>query len=222
MTSSLQVIATCEEDAHNAYAGGASNLEVTVDLAVGGLTPPLALVERLRETLPIPLHVMLRPHARDFVYTPDEIDLMLRQTQQFKILGAQGIVFGALTAEGVVDVALVRRVAQVAQPMCVTLHRALDGCVNPDAALDALDGYVQRVLTSGGAATAWDGRETIRRWIAQYGRLYTFVVGAGVHLNNIAALVRDIGAPEYHVGSGARTGQTVDQDKVRQFVQYLA
>jgi copper homeostasis protein len=218
----LQIIAQTVEDARAAETGGASNLEVTVDLAVGGLTPPLTLVREIRDAVKIDLHGMVRPHARDFVYSPPEIEAILAQVCQFKALGVQGIVFGALTAESLLDTQLIWRIAEAASPLEITLHRAIDESCAPEAGLATLKGVVSRVLTSGGAPSAWEGRETIRRWVQTYAETFQFICGAGVNHANLEALIQATGAPEYHVGSGAQTEGRVDRQKVRQLVEILA
>ena len=220
--TALQIIAQSVEDAREAQAGGASNLEVIIDLAVGGLTPPLTLVRAIQDAVNIDLHVMVRPHARDFVYSPPEIETILAQVKQFKALGVQGIVFGALTPDGLLEIPLIRQVTGTASPLAVTLHRAIDECHEPESGFESLKGMVSRVLTSGGASSSWEGRETIRRWVETYGDSFRFICGAGVNITNLQALVEATRAPEFHMGSGAQIEGRVDRYKVRQLVEILA
>ena len=46
---------------------------------------------------------MIRPRAGDFLYSADEMDVMLRDIRIFKKYGVRGIVVGILTKDGRVD-----------------------------------------------------------------------------------------------------------------------
>ena len=61
---------------------------------------------------------------------------------------------------------------------------------------------VDRVLTSGGAPTAWEGRETIRRMVAQAAGRTIILPGGGVTPENALALAEYTGVTELH---GSRT-----------------
>lgn len=215
MPYALEIIASSVEDARAAAAGGADSLEICVALEQDGLTAPLATIRAIRDAVTLPLNVLLRPHARDFVYTSAEIEAMLRDIEQIKAIGVHTIVFGAHTAEGNLDVALVREVARAAAPIPLTLHRALDTCRDPQSALSALRQDVRRVLTSGAALTAWEGRATLREWVDQYGDDLRFAVASKVNLETIHLLAEAIHAPEYHVGTGARQNGIVHAERVR-------
>src|SRR5262245_13512784 len=116
----LQIIATSLEDALEAQAGGESNLEVTVNLAFGGVSPPLHVVQDIRKAVTLDLHVMVRPHARSFVYSHADIDAIFAEVSQFKAAGANGIVFGALKTDSTLDEELIRRVAEASKPLSFT------------------------------------------------------------------------------------------------------
>jgi copper homeostasis protein len=69
----LEIIVKDAADAVAAQQGGADHLEVVRDLHLGGLTPELEALKAIRAAVSISLNVMVRPHARDFVYSPDEV-----------------------------------------------------------------------------------------------------------------------------------------------------
>lgn len=70
----------------------------------GGTTPSLGLFRAVSKAVPgVPIMVMIRPRTGDFIYTALEIDVMLEDIRLFKDADAQGVVFGALTVEGDVD-----------------------------------------------------------------------------------------------------------------------
>jgi len=121
----LETAALSLDDLRLAEEGGADSVELLYNLAVGGLTPSLDLVREAREHARIRLHVMVRPTARSFVYTPDEIAQIVDAVRWFKQLGVDGIVFGAQTESGQLDVDLVARIAAIAAPVPITLHLSL-------------------------------------------------------------------------------------------------
>lgn len=214
MTTLLDIAVTSLEDAVCAADSGADSLELLRDLPNGGLTPSVALLESVVSNVTIPINVIVRPHARSFHYSADDVAQILRDARQYARAGADSIVFGAVDELGRIDLALVKRVADAAAPVPVTLHRALDQSVDPDAALEALIGVVPRVLTSGPAPTAWEGRETTRRWVEQYGQHFQFVLSGAITMEQLPELAALTRAPVFHLGGAARTNDRVDADKV--------
>ncbi|KHJ90108.1 copper homeostasis protein CutC domain protein [Oesophagostomum dentatum] len=76
---------------------GADQLEVCSALALGGLTPSIGLVRRIRASFPkVPLFVMLRPRGGDFVYSDEEFHVMQEDLRAMKQAGVAGFVFGIL------------------------------------------------------------------------------------------------------------------------------
>jgi copper homeostasis protein len=215
----LEVIATSLEDAIAAEQGGAHSVEVCIDLPADGLTPPLALVQAIRDRVQIAMNVMIRPHNNGFVYDATAIEGMLVTIADLKCLAIQTLVFGAHRADGTLDLALIQRIAAAADPIPLTVHRALERSSNPDAALPQLVGVAQRILTSGPAASAPEGCEGLRRWVTQFGEHFRFAAAGGIRLDNIRAIADATGVSECHVGSAARTNNRVDVDKVRQLAR---
>lgn len=159
----LEVIATSVEDAIAAAANGADRIEIIAEPAVGGLTPPLALVEDIMDAVSLDIQVMIRPHARTFVYTEQELSYMAGQISAIRSLGRPGIVVGCLTDTGAVDERGLAFLLSYAAGMDVTFHRALDEAADLRSAYAAIARFpaVRRVLTSGGAAVAPDGADAI-------------------------------------------------------------
>lgn len=217
----LEIAVTSLEDALRSVEGGADSLEVLVDLPNGGLTPPTELVRAVLASVDIPANVIVRPHARDFRYSDAEIEQILRDAGTFAQLGAASIVFGAVTVNNQLDIALIGRVAERIAPTPVTVHRALDGSADPESALQSLIDIVPRILTSGPAPNAWEGRNATRQWVEQYGQHYEFVLSGGIRLDQLAELHAITRAPTYHLGGAARTGDMVDVAKVRRLREAL-
>ncbi len=214
--TTLEIAVTTVEDAVNAAAGGAESVELSYNLAVGGLTPKYKVTKAVRDAIKIPLYVILRIHAESFRYSEQQIDGMLSDIQVMQQLGVDGVVFGVVDETNRIDVALIKQIVEAAKPLPVTLHRALDESREPEKALEALAGIVPRVLTSGPAKTAWDGREGLKRWVEGFGKQYTFVSSGSLTLEQLPNYIQYVKPDTVHLGSAARTNGVVDVEKVRQ------
>ena len=96
----LEICVDSLASARAAIAGGADRLELCSALLAGGLTPYEALLRQIREKSDIPIRCLMRPRPGDFLYTPEERELMRRQIMQLKNAGANGFVIGCLTPPG--------------------------------------------------------------------------------------------------------------------------
>jgi copper homeostasis protein len=182
-----------------AAEGGAHRIELCSNLAVGGTTPPLDLLRAVRSQLLLPIFVLVRPRAGDFVYTDDEHRLMLNQIEQAKTAGARGIVTGALTAQREIDGARVAELIRATRPLPFTFHRAIGACTRIDAALETLIRLgVDRVLTSGSAETAAEGAAEIASLVKQAAGRIVIMAGGGITTDNAARIVRETGVQEIH------------------------
>ena len=188
-----------------AERGGAGRLELCGELLQGGVTPSAGLIAAVKARVKIPLFVLIRPRTGDFLYTADERDVMLRDIAMAKQLGADGVVVGALTAEGDVDVETMRALIDAARPMVVTFHRAFDFARDQASAVDALlDLGVDRVLTSGGAPSALEGADALKRLVQRTGDAMTILAGGSITADNAADVVRLSGVREIHLRAAAR------------------
>ena len=132
----FEVCANSVESCLAAQAGGANRVELCAGIPEGGTTPSYGDIVIAREALTKTLlHVIIRPRGGDFLYSPIEQRIMLKDIDNARRLGADGVVFGCLTAKGDVDLSLMRQLIEVSQGMSVTFHRAFDVCRNPQEAL---------------------------------------------------------------------------------------
>jgi len=137
------------EEAVLAEKRGANRIELCSDLASDGLTPSVELMRKTCATLKIPVMVMIRPRAGNFVYSEEEIDQMKTEIDLAKKAGAAGVVFGLLNKENQIDVHNTSVLAEYAKPLPVTFHKAIDVLQNPVEGakiVSAIPG-IKRILT---------------------------------------------------------------------------
>lgn len=177
----LEVCVDSVESAVNAARGGADRLELCGDLIVGGVTPSLALFERVREKVNIPVNVLLRPRFGDFLYSEEELGILIRQAALFKTAGADALVIGCLTKEGRLDMKANASIIEAAGTIPVNLHRAFDMCRDMDEALeDAKKLGIASILTSGGKSSALEGLDVLNHLKQNSGKT-DIMAGAGVN-----------------------------------------
>jgi copper homeostasis protein len=147
----------------------------------------------------IPVHVLIRPRAGDFVYSAAEFAQMRQQVEAAKAARAGGVAIGILLPDGRVDVSRTRELADLARPMSVTFHRAFDESANLDEALEAvIETGADHLLTSGGAANVLAGADAIARIRRLAGTRLEVMAGAGLRLENLSEIVLRTGVSCLH------------------------
>lgn len=196
----FEVCANSVESCLAAQAGGADRVELCAGIPEGGTTPSYGDITTARELLThTRLHVIIRPRGGDFLYTPLEQRIMLKDIENARRLGADGVVFGCLTPEGDIDIALMKQLLEAAQGMSVTFHRAFDVCRQPKQALETLIQLgCHRILTSGAQPTAEQGIPLLKELQAQADGRIILLAGCGVNENNIARIASETGIREFH------------------------
>lgn len=184
----LEICVDSLASARAAVAGGADRLELCSALLAGGLTPYEALLRQIRAESDVQIRCLMRPRAGDFLYTPEEREMLRLQILQLKAAGADGFVIGCLTAEGELDMQAMKPLVDACGGKGITLHRAID--VSRDLEKTYLDAKalgIDTVLTSGGAASCKAGRETIGKLLELRDKMDgpEVLIGAGVNANVI-------------------------------------
>ena len=204
----LECCCTSVAEVIEAYLGGAGRIELCFRLDVGGVTPSEALLKEVLAATPLPVNVLVRPREGDFCYSEAEAQQMLRSIEACKRLGASGIVIGALTPRGDVDIPLTKRLIAAARPLPVTFHRAFDECREPlEAFADVQALGCERLLSSGHEPSAYEGRFLLRKLVT-LSKGIIVMPGAGINPANIAALEAATGASEYHGSAHGESGHT--------------
>ena len=180
------------------------HIELNSGMAVGGLTPPAGLVAAARRTFRGPIIAMVRPREAGFAYTPAEFTQMLDDCEFLLASGIDGIAIGFLKTCGTVDIDRCAQLRQLFPNATLVFHKAFDA--TPDlshSSQQLIDTGFDRILTSGGRASAIDGAHTIHHLRNAYGTHIEYIVAGGVRAHNLDSIVRETGCDQIH--TAART-----------------
>ncbi|KAG8904527.1 hypothetical protein FRB99_001610 [Tulasnella sp. 403] len=238
----LEVCVDSLESAKEAVSGGANRLEVCASLGHGGgTTPSLGLVRSIarhleREKEKIPVMACREPSplylTGDFVYSSAEIDVMIEDIKVFKEeAGVRGVVFGALTALGSVDIEKTKRLVEAAKPLEVTFHRAFDMARGLGQAYVDIEsvGGISRILSSGGASTVLEGLDVLQSlqiisFRARKARASSndedstipsaplIMPGSGIRKETVGKIVKSLwplGCREYHLSASSPVASVI-------------
>lgn len=205
----LEVCANSVQSAIAAQKGGASRIELCDNLHEGGTTPSYGQIKVTRRELEIPIHVLLRPRAGDFLYTEHEYDTIKADIEVCSLLKCDAIVIGILNADGSVDKVRCTELVKLAKKagLKTTFHRAFDMTNDLFKALeDIIEMGFDCILTSGGKTTVMEGASRIAQLIQQAAGRIEIMPGSGLNENNVGDLVHFTSATIVH--SSARVRKT--------------
>ena len=209
------IVEICVADvasAEAAEAGGASRVELCDSLAAGGTTPSAGAIALACRRLSIPVHVLIRPRAGDFIYSRLELDVMRHDIEVAKSLGAAGIVVGVLTADGLIDREQMAGLAALGRPLSLTCHKAFDQVSDQREAIDVLvDVGFDRVLTSGGCSRALEGVEMLRALSERAAGRLSVMAGGRLDALSLPRVIGEGRVNEVHLGSAVsrKTGNAM-------------
>src|SRR5690625_1394423 len=148
----LEVVAKSLRDVKHAEQYGADRIELCQSMIESGITPNYGMIKASVEAVSIPINVIVRPHNASFVMDEDDIFTMLYDIDMIKKLGANGIVIGPITKEGIVDEEALKRLLDASEGLDVVFHRGFDRVRDQFEALETILKYEQitTILTSGG------------------------------------------------------------------------
>ena len=232
MENKIEICAANLASALTADRAGAHRIELCTGLEAGGLTPSIGLIRAAVKALTIPVHVLIRPREGDFCYLPEEVSLMCDDIRMACSVGAAGVVIGVLDERGALDETAMTALRDAAEGMEVTCHRAFDSTPDPAVALEQLIQWgFDRVLSSGQATSAYEGRFLLKKLVEQAAGRITVMPGAGISPKNIAEIRDTTGAQDFHMTGRRKVvrtqpGQEVtglaweywesDEDKIRE------
>lgn len=220
----LEVIATCLEDVKQIEKAGGNRIELISAYTEGGLTPSYAFIKKAVKAANIPIHVMIRPHAKSFIYTTEEIEMMKEDILIAQELGAAGVVLGVLNEQNQVDEKNLANLLSVVDGINITFHRAIDEVDDLIGAVKTLRNFekITHILTSGGQGTIEENIPVLHEMQRVSKGDIQLIVGSGVTKENIKRLLNETGISEAHVGTAVREGKScfaeVDQKSVQDLV----
>eukprot|EP00657_Telonema_sp_P-1_P005981 TRINITY_DN23852_c0_g1_i1.p1 TRINITY_DN23852_c0_g1~~TRINITY_DN23852_c0_g1_i1.p1 ORF type:complete len:227 (+),score=38.60 TRINITY_DN23852_c0_g1_i1:283-963(+) len=155
----------------------------------------------------VTIHVLIRPRAGNFEYSPLELGVMMADIRVAAQAGAHGVVVGCLTSDGLIDMSAMRAVRHLTTQLglMLTFHRAFDVCADHAAAWSqiSLELRCDRLLTSGRQPSAVEGASYLAslQTRKQGGRLPLIVAAAGVSPAHAACLLTQGRVDGLHAGS---------------------
>lgn len=208
----VEICANSAQSCVEAACGGAYRVELCAGIPEGGTTPSMGEVRAARratEGTGLVINVIIRPRGGDFLYSALEIEAMKEDISALIEQGVDGVVFGCLTADGKVDIAicgeLMAIVNQAKRKVTTTFHRAFDVANDPAEALETIISLgFDRILTSGQEASAVEGAKLLAKLVEQAAGRIIIMPGCGVTEANVADLARKTGATEFHLSARHR------------------
>lgn len=186
--------------AQNAEKQGADRLELCAHLELDGLTPDFETIKSVCHACKIPIRVMIRPKGGGFIYSDAEFLEMKQSIQLCKELGVEGVVFGITTSDNRLDIERIKELVQVASPLKVTIHKAIDSVTNPLEELGKLlkiEG-IDAVLTSGKGQTWDEGQELLQKMVEKARKRIEVIACGKVTNENIEEVHKRIQSTAYH------------------------
>lgn len=192
----------CVESFSEALAAekrGADRIELCDNLYLGGTTPSYGTIKMAMEKLTIPAFPIIRPRGGNFHYSKEEIEIMKEDIKVCKSLGAKGVVLGVLTADNKVDFETLKELVDLASPMEVTFHKAVDELENPVEVIDRfVEIGVKRILSSGTKETALEGKDILDAMIKKADNRIIILIAGKVTSDNFEEVAAAIPSTEYH------------------------
>jgi copper homeostasis protein len=188
------------EDAINAEKNGANRIELCGRLDLDGLTPSKDLIKSAFSILKIPIRVMIRPKHPSFVYSEDEISTMIDDIKFCKNIGLDGVVFGCLDEEYNFEMKQINRLSEVAKPLNVIIHKAIDSTssVFESLSLISKNSNINGVLTSGGERFAINAVETLKKMLVLVPNRFEIIIAGGITFQNFDKLNDIVNGKFYH------------------------
>ena len=191
----LDSVAACAE-------GGADRIELCASLTEGGLTPSAGMLSQARSIFPGEIAVMIRPRGGDFVYQPGEVAAMAADIELARDLGADAVVFGCLSPDGEIDVAMAETLLEECNGLPAVFHRAFDLSKDLPASLETIAelGF-ERILTSGGMPSVMEALEVIAALVNQAAGRLDILPGGGITVDQIGEIVKATGVNQVHLSA---------------------
>ncbi|CEN22332.1 copper homeostasis protein CutC [Paraclostridium sordellii] len=221
----LEIIGMSVEDAIAIEKCGADRIELVSALTEGGLTPSFGLIESVVNKVKIPVNVMIRHHAKSFVYSDEDINIMIKDIEKVKEIGANGVVFGVLDEKNNIREEQLITLLEAAKGLDVTYHRAIDetNVIDSIKILTKYE-YITNVLTSAGKGNIENNIEKIKEMKKNAGSI-NILLGGGLNFENIDRIKNLTNNKDFHFGTAIRVDKNpfgeIDEVKLRKLVEII-
>lgn len=188
-------------DAMQAYIGGVTRIELNSALHLGGLTPSVASLVLTKTNTQLEVMCMIRCRGAGFCYLEEEYTQMFLEARDLLEAGADGIVFGFLEEDRTINIEKTKQMIELIKEYnkVAVFHRAIDCVKQVDDAMNLLiDLGIDRVLTSGGQATAIAGKTNIKELLLKYGKQIEILPGSGINFKNVNDFLLETGVTQVH------------------------
>jgi copper homeostasis protein len=175
-------------------------IEFCSSLDVGGLTPNLEEAKILRSQVSIPVKIMIRHRAGNFVYNEDDIKTIYQLALNYTKEGFNRLVFGATHQDGRLNMEQIINFCKTVFPAKVCIHKAIDESPQILEDLKSLCEIenITEVLTSGGKPTAWEGRNILNQMVETCGGKIDIIAAGSIRHFNLAQHMEVINTPIFH------------------------
>ncbi|MFD1601693.1 copper homeostasis protein CutC [Flavobacterium artemisiae] len=219
----LEIACFNYESAIIAQENGADRIELCENMKLGGTTPNSILVVKVRESLNIKMHVIIRPRGGDFVYSDEELTEMKQDIKQFKKLGVDGFVFGILKENGKVNKKQNKELVLLAHPLSCTFHRAFDVVKDVEESLeDVIECGFDTILTSGQGTNVLEGIKVLEKIQKLADERIVIMPGGGLRSTNVQAIEEKLKEETYfHTSAITDNSETADPKEIKAILEYL-
>ena len=188
------------DNAVKAFKKGADRIEFCSNLNEDGLTPNFNDLKQIKSLVSVPIRVMIRPHSKSFEYNDNDIAKMTGSIQFCKKENFDGVVLGCLNEYNELDIEKINYLAQIAKPLNVIVHKAIDLTNSPIESLKNLFelNIINGVLTSGGYQTAELGMSILKNMVDISPKDFEIISAGKITDQNINFLHEKIQGQYYH------------------------
>ena len=188
------------DNAVKAFNKGANRIEFCSNLNEDGLTPNFNDLKQIKSLVSVPIRVMIRPHSKSFEYNDNDIAKMTESIHLCKKENFDGVVLGCLNEHNELDIEKINYLAQIAKPLNVIVHKAIDLTNSPiESLMNLLElNIINGVLSSGGCQTAELGMSILKNMVDISPKDFEIISAGKITDQNINFLHEKIKGQYYH------------------------
>ena len=195
----IEICATTINSVINANNAGADRIELCSNYNVGGLTPSIEFIKESLKVSGIPINILIRPRAGNFMFNQTEINKMKKDIISIMELDINGFVVGSINLEGEIDDDFINDIKELTYPLELTFHRAFDYLNNKNSSLDKLINIgFSRILCSGNKSNAIQGIDNLISLNRYSSNRIVIMPGGGVDKKNCLEF-KNAGFKEIHL-----------------------